>query len=206
MTAIAGLFNGRFEIPNNPATPTFPGITFLNGVPVSAFNPAQLDERQNETSQFGVLSYLHSGADVDFRVSAFTKYSTLHFRRDPSLSDVAFNGISQNALLKSFANGIQVDAVGKIAPDQTLRSGLLVSGERFTSQTVSSVLVQDGTDDFGNPTFGSTPATSFPSEVFASVAQDRLGLQQLAAGRMERHTGSDRQLWRRGSTPLTSSS
>ena len=31
VTAVAGVFNGRFEIPNNPATPTFPGITFLNG-------------------------------------------------------------------------------------------------------------------------------------------------------------------------------
>jgi outer membrane receptor protein involved in Fe transport len=171
LTAIAGLFNGRFEIPNNPATPNFPGITFLNGVPVSTRNPAQLDERQNETSQFGVLSYFHSGADVDFRVSAFTKYSTLHFRRDPTLSDIAFNGIAQNALLKSFANGIQVDASGKIGADHTLRSGLLATGERFTSQTISSVLVQDGTDDFGNPTFGSTPATSIPSEVFASIGR-----------------------------------
>ncbi len=171
LTAIAGQFNGRFEIPNNPATPKFGGITFLNDVPVSAFNPAQLDERQNETSQFGVLSYLHSGADVDFRISAFTKYSTLHFRRDPSVADIAFNGISQNALLKSFANGIQVDASGKIGADHTLRSGLLATGERCTSQTVSSVLVQDGTDDFGNPTFGSTPATSIPSEVFASIAR-----------------------------------
>jgi outer membrane receptor protein involved in Fe transport len=171
VTAIAGLFNGRFQIPDNPATPTFPGITFLNGIPVSTYNPALLDERQNETSQFGVLSYLHSGPEVDFRISAFTKYSTLHFRRDPTLSDIAFNGISQNALLKSFANGMQVDAVGKIADDHTLRSGLFMSGERFTSQTVSSVLVQDGVDPFGNPTFGSTPATSFPSEILASIGK-----------------------------------
>jgi outer membrane receptor protein involved in Fe transport len=171
VTAIAGLFNGRFEIPDNPATPDFLGITFLNGIPISAFNPAQLDERQNETSQFDVLSYLHSGAAVDFRISALTKYSTLHFRRDPSLSDIAFNGISQNALLKSFANGIQIDASGKIGADHTLRGGLLVTGERFTSQTVSSVLLQDGTDEFGNPTFGSTPATSFPSEIFASIGK-----------------------------------
>ena len=171
VTAIAGLFNGRFEIPDNPATPTFPGITFLNGNPVSAYNPALLDERQNETSQFGVLSYLHSGPEVDFRISAFSKYSTLHFRRDPTLSDIAFNGISQNAVLKSFANGMQVDAVGKIAADHTLRSGLLMSGERFTSQTVSSVLVQDGVDAFGDPTFGSTPATSFPSKIPASIGK-----------------------------------
>ena len=171
LTAIAGLFNGHFEIPNNPATPTFLGITFLNGIPVSTFNPAQLDERQNETSQFGVVSYLHSGAAVDFRISAFTKYSTLHFRRDPSVTDIAFNGIAQNALLKSFANGIHVDASGKIGADHTLRSGLLATAERFTSQTISSVLVQDGTDEFGNPTFGSTRATSIPSEVFASIAR-----------------------------------
>jgi TonB dependent receptor len=171
VTAIAGLFNGRFEIPDNPATPTFSGITYLNGIPVSAYNPALLDERQNETSQFGVLSYLHSGEAVDFRISAFTKYSTLHFRRDPTLADIAFNGISQNALLKSFANGMQVDAAGKIAADHTLRSGLFFSGERFTSQTVSAVLVQDGTDEFGNPTFGSTPATSYPSEIFASIGK-----------------------------------
>jgi outer membrane receptor protein involved in Fe transport len=171
VTAIGGLFNGRFEIPDNPATPTFPGITFLNGIPVSDYNPALLDERQNETSQFGVLSYLHSGPEVDFRISAFTKYSTLHFRRDPTLSDIAFNGISQNALLKSFANGVQVDAVGKIADDHTLRSGLFMSGERFTSQTISSVLVQDGVDESGDPTFGSTPATSFPSEILASIGK-----------------------------------
>jgi outer membrane receptor protein involved in Fe transport len=171
VTAIAGLFNGHFEIPNNPATPPFPGISFLNGLPISDFNPALLDERQNETSQFGVLSYLHSGEDIDLRISAFTKYSTLHFRRDPSLADIAFNGISQNALLKSFANGIQVDAAGKIAADHTLRTGLYLSGERFTSQTISSVLVQDGTDASGNPTFGSTPATSFPTETFAGIGK-----------------------------------
>jgi outer membrane receptor protein involved in Fe transport len=125
VTAIAGLFNGRFEIPNNPATPTFLGITFLNGVPVSTFNPAQLDERQNETSQYG----------------------------------------QRNA----------GRCRGKITPDHTLRSGLLMSGERFTSQTVSAVLVQDGTDAFGSPTFGSTPATSFPSEIFASIGKTGWG-------------------------------
>jgi outer membrane receptor protein involved in Fe transport len=171
VTAIAGVFNGHFEIPNNPATPTFPGITFLNGIPVSAFNPAQLNERQTETSQFGVLSYLHSGAAVDFRISVFTKYSTLDFQRDPALADLAFNGISQNALLKSFANGVQVDASGRIGADHTLRGGVFVAGERFTSETLSAVLVQDGTDAFGNPTFGSTPATSFPSEIFAGVGK-----------------------------------
>jgi outer membrane receptor protein involved in Fe transport len=171
VTAIAGLFDGRFEIPNNPSTPPFPGINFLNGEPISTFNPAQLDERQNETSQFAVLSYLHSDAAVDFRVSVFTKHSTLDFRRDPSLADIAFNGVAQNASLRSFANGVQLDVSHKIAANHTLRSGLLLEGERFTSQTRSSVLVQDGIDSAGNPTFGNTPATSIPSNVLASIGK-----------------------------------
>jgi outer membrane receptor protein involved in Fe transport len=170
VTVIFGLFNGHFEIPNNPAEPTFPGITFLDGIPVTAFNPAEFNERQTETSQFGVLSYLHSGPEVDWRISAFSKYSTLDFQRDPALADLAFNGISQNALLTSFASGVQIDASGRIGADHTLRSGLLFAGERFTSETLSAVLVQDGANSLG-PTFGSTPATSFPSEIFAGIAK-----------------------------------
>jgi outer membrane receptor protein involved in Fe transport len=171
VTAIAGLFDAHFEIPNNPFAPLFPGITFLDGIPVAAFNPSLLDERQDEAAEFAVLSYLHSGPEVDFRISAFTKYSTLAFHRDPMLADLAFNGISQNANLTSFAGGMQVDASGRIGLDHTLRAGLFAAGERFTSQTVSSVLIQDGSNASG-PTFGSTPATSFATEIDASLGQD----------------------------------
>lgn len=168
---IGGLFNGYFEIPNNPATPPFPGIGYLNGLPVSAFNPAELDERQTEISQFAVLSYLHSGSAIDFRVSAFTKYSTLDFRHDPTLADIVFNGVAQNASLRSFANGVQLDASGRIGTDHTLRAGVLLQAERFTSHTDSWVLLQDGVDSLGNPTFGSTAQTSTPTEIPASIAK-----------------------------------
>jgi outer membrane receptor protein involved in Fe transport len=171
LTFIASQFRGTFEIPNNPATPAFAGIGFLNAMPVSAFDPARLDERQTETSQFGLLSYLHSGKAVDFRISAFTKYSTLDFRRDQSLADIAFNGVAQDASLASFANGVQLDVSGRVAADHTLRTGLLVTAERFSSFTRSALLVQDGTDAAGNPTFGTTPATSIPTATDASVAK-----------------------------------
>jgi outer membrane receptor protein involved in Fe transport len=171
LTVIASQFRGAFEIPNNPATPAFAGIGFLNGMPVSAFDPARLDERQTETSQFGLLSYLHSGRTVDFRVSAFTKYSTLDFRRDPSLADIALNGVAQDASLASFANGMQLDVSGRVAADHTLRSGLLVTAERFRSLTRSALLVQDGTDAAGNPTFGTTPTSSIPIATDASIAK-----------------------------------
>src|SRR5208282_2176817 len=50
-------------------------------------------------------------------------------------------------------------------------TGLLVSGERYTSKTFSAVPVQFDIDAFGNPTFGSTPTTSFPSEILASIGK-----------------------------------
>lgn len=171
LTAIASQFRGTFEIPNNPATAPFAGIGFLNGMPISAFDPARLDERQTETSQFGLLSYLHSGKAVDVRISAFTKYSTLDFHHDPSVADIAFNGVAQDASLASFANGVQLDFSGRVAEAHTLRSGLLVAAERFRSFTRSALLVQDGTDAAGNPTFGTTPATSIPSASDASIAK-----------------------------------
>jgi outer membrane receptor protein involved in Fe transport len=114
---------------------------------------------------------LHSGRTVDFRVSAFTKYSTLDFRRDPSLADIAFNGVAQDALQTSFASGLQLDVSARIGADHTLRSGVQLEGERFTSQTSSALLLQDGTDAAGNPTFGTTPATSSPSPVLASIGK-----------------------------------
>ncbi len=170
VTTILSQFSGSFQIPNNPATPVFPGIGFLNGIPASAFNPAALNETQTETSSFGVLSYLHSSPAVDFRISGFSKYSTLDFHHDPSLADIVFNGVAQDASLGSFANGAEIDLVARIVGDHTLRSGLLVEAERFSSNTQSFVLAQDGTNAFG-PTFGSTPATSVPTEISASIAK-----------------------------------
>jgi outer membrane receptor protein involved in Fe transport len=170
VTTILSQFSGSFQIPDNPATPVFPGIGFLNGIPASAFNPAALDETQTETSSFGVLSYLHSGPAIDFRISGFSKYSTLDFHHDPSLADIVFNGVAQDASLGSFANGAEIDLVTRIVGDHTLRSGLLVEAERFSSTTRSFVLAQDGTNAVG-PTFGSTPATSTPTEIDAGIAK-----------------------------------
>jgi outer membrane receptor protein involved in Fe transport len=170
VTTILSQFSGSFQIPNNPATPVFPGIGFLSGIPASAFDPAALNETQTETSSFGVLSYLHSSPAVDFRISGFSKYSTLDFHHDPSLADIVFNGVAQDASLGSFANGAEIDLVTRIVGDHTLRSGLLVEAERFSSNTRSFVLAQDGTNAFG-PTFGSTPATSTPTEIDASIAK-----------------------------------
>ena len=141
VSAIAGAFDGQFQIPNNPGQPTTVTTTngTISGTPLSGFNSSNIDERQTETSQFLVLSYLRSEQDLNYQVSAFTKYSTAHFHPD-ALGDIAFNGIAQDTERTSFANGVQADGSYKLSATHTLRAGLLLTGEKVQADTNSSVL------------------------------------------------------------------
>ncbi len=156
VSAMFGEFNGLFQIPNNPGQSTFPGITAINGVPIAAFNSAQLNELQVEGSQFGAVSFLHSQGDLDFQVSAVSKYSFLQYYPDTLLGDLAFNGISEDAARTSWANDLQAEGTYRLAPNHTLRGGIFVSGEHVTAKTNSDVLDQTGTDSLGNPIFATT--------------------------------------------------
>jgi outer membrane receptor protein involved in Fe transport len=155
---MAGTFNGQFQIPDNPGQAPLAGISAIGNTPVSAFNSADLNEHQVESSSFAALSYLWSGEKLDFQASAFTKYSDLSFHPD-TLADLAFNGIGQQADRQSFANGLQLDGSYKLFADHTLRAGLILNEERVSSDTSSTVLAQIGVDPQGNPIFGTNPQT-----------------------------------------------
>jgi TonB dependent receptor/TonB-dependent Receptor Plug Domain len=155
VSVMFGEFNAHFQIPNNPGQPTLGGISAINGIPVSAFNSAQLNENQTEGAQFGAVSYLHTGQAFDFQVSAITKYSSLHYFPD-LLGDLAFNGIGQNAARTSWANNLQAEGTYRLTSDHTLRGGILVTGEHVTAKTSSDVLAQTGIDALGNPIFDTT--------------------------------------------------
>jgi outer membrane receptor protein involved in Fe transport len=158
ISVMAGEFNSQFQIPNNPGQSTLPGISAINGIPISGFNSAQLHEHQTEGSQFGAISYLHSGEDFDFDISGITKYSFLHYHPD-LLGDLAFNGIGQNAARTSWANDIQAEGTYRLTPTHTLRAGVLVSAEHVTAKTNSDVLDQIGTESLGNPVYATTTTT-----------------------------------------------
>jgi outer membrane receptor protein involved in Fe transport len=155
ISAVGGFFNGQFQIPNNPGQPTSVATAdgTINGTPLSNINPANLDERQTEQNEFLVLSYLHSEQELNYQLSAFTKYSWLHFHPD-AIGDIAFNGIAQDTARSSFANGLQADSSYELTPDHTLRAGLLLTGEKVQANTNSSVLPLA---DPATNTFGSTP-------------------------------------------------
>ena len=142
ISAFGGTSIGKFQIPNVPGQA--PAFT-VNGV--SDFDSAKLDLNQRETTHYGVLSYQHSGANLDLQVSPFVRYSKTEFRPDPNNGDIIFNGFADSATLSSLATGIQADGSTKVGADHTVRFGLFFQNERTRSAVTSRVL--DGSFDKG---------------------------------------------------------
>jgi len=133
ISAILGLYQGTFQIPDNPGqTPVFQYGSR------TSFNSATLNENQTESNDYAVLSYLKSEQDFDFQVSAFERYSRLAYAPDP-IGDLMFYGLAQTAIRSDMAQGLQTDGTYRLTTTHTLRAGALVTAERATSSTNSLV-------------------------------------------------------------------
>jgi outer membrane receptor protein involved in Fe transport len=106
-----------------------------------------LNEKQAEQNTFGVLALQKSVNGFDLQLSAFSRYSTLHFMPD-TVGDLVFNGIASDVYRRSFANGMQGDGAYQLNDAHTLRAGFTVTGESTQNSNVSTVLPLDGA---GNP-------------------------------------------------------
>jgi len=133
ITALFGIYQGAFQIPDNPGQPT---VYALGNRPY--FNSAALNERQTESNDYGVLSYLKTQDDYSFQVSAFERYSSLQYTPDQT-GDLLFYGLSQDAQRGDVAEGLQGDGSYNLASSHTLRFGFLFNAERATSSTESRV-------------------------------------------------------------------
>ncbi|HZK92370.1 MAG TPA: TonB-dependent receptor [Stellaceae bacterium] len=133
VSAILGTSRGQYQIPNNPGQMPGLGLT-VNGV--TTFDSTDLDENQREITHYGILALQKKLDDVDFQVSAFSRYSSVYFSPDP-LGDILFNGIAQTAYRRSVATGTQGDGSYRINDEHTLRAGYFIQGERSTSATAS---------------------------------------------------------------------
>ena len=138
---IAGASQGRFQIPNNPGQ--VPAFTVAGATDL---NSALLDQRQWESTYFGMVSLQKHYGNADFQLSGFARYSSLAYKPDP-FGDLMFNGIAPWANRNSFAAGVQGDGSWKVAPSHTLRGGFLVQRERVTSYSTSQVLPVDAAGD-----------------------------------------------------------
>ena len=129
--------NARFQIPNNPdQTPAYT----LNGVP--SFNSSALDENQHEQNYYAILSYLKSAGNLNYQVSAFTRYSGLLFEPDPA-GDLIYNGVASRIDRSIFSAGLQADGSYLLNDHHTLRAGLSFTAEYARVNTTSAVFPAD---------------------------------------------------------------
>ena len=147
---IGGYANDRFQIPDTP------GLGPANGFAVGSTTdfPSQLlNETQREVTAFALASYLHDGGRYTVQTSVFSRFSTLDFRPSP-IGDLLYTGISQDAFKRDVALGVQSEGVYRLTPAHTLRGGVIIQGERGTSDTSTQVLpvAADGST-------GATPET-----------------------------------------------
>jgi outer membrane receptor protein involved in Fe transport len=163
VSAVVGSFVGHFQIPNRPgATPSFT----VNGI--TDFDSTKVNENQQEQNHFVVLSYRKAAQDLSAQLSTYARYSTLAFRPDP-LADLLFNGIAQQVDRSSIASGVQADGSYVLTPNHTLGGGVLLSAERTSVQTTSSVLpAADGAQTSGQPftVFNSSGKTGYTYSVY----------------------------------------
>ena len=157
ITAILGTSNDIFEIPNQRGLqpsgldgivglgPVDPGTgdNILNVNGQTAFLSDNLNERQREITQYGIISYLHAQGAFDFQISAFGRFSSLYFTPD-AIGDLLYNGISQNAYKRDEAYGVQAEGAWHLGDSHTIRFGALYQADDLASRTSSLVLPVDG--------------------------------------------------------------
>ncbi|MDR6937236.1 TonB-dependent receptor [Luteibacter sp. 3190] len=137
LSFLFGATNNRFEIPNNPGqTPQFGYLDVTN------FDSARLDERQRETTRFGVLSLQGKLGTTAYQVSAGQRYSGLDFTPD-DIGDLMFNGVASDVRRANRASTLQADFSTPLGDDHTLRYGMYASFERATSTNDALVFPAD---------------------------------------------------------------
>ena len=151
LALIAGTYQGRFQIPNNPDQTAAFSLAGVSNVDTgfNAIPSANLDQNQREQNQYVVASLQQKRGALDYQASLFYQYSKLHYMPDPQGGDLVYNGVASNVTRSNSAVGLQFDASYQLDNAHTPRFG-----GSFTHQyTQSDNTVQAfPTDDAGNPT------------------------------------------------------
>ena len=173
LSFIGGGASARYQIPNN--INQVPNFTVLGN---STWDSSILDQRQWESTYFGIASLQKTYADFNMQLSGFARYSQLNYQPD-AIGDLLYNGFAPWAQRTSFATGVQGDASWKMAPKHTLRGGFLIQRERVTSfaQANTLPLVPDPSDPdapfiAGDTPFGITDSADLTGWTYSVYLQD----------------------------------
>jgi outer membrane receptor protein involved in Fe transport len=173
LSFIGGGASARYQIPNN--INQVPNFTVFGN---STWDSSILDQRQWESTYFGIASLQKSYQDFNMQLSGFARYSQLNYQPD-AIGDLLYNGIAPWAQRTSFATGVQGDASWKAAPRHTVRGGFLIQRERVTSfaQANTLPLVPDPADPDapaipGDQPFGLTDSSDLTGWTYSVYLQD----------------------------------
>ncbi len=128
VSAILGTSDNRFQIPDlTGQTPAY----VLNGV--SSYPSQAINEQQHEITRYGLLALQGTeGANLDYQLSLFSRYSRVLFSPDPT-ADLMYTGVASRILRSAIDNGVQADSTAHLNPSNTLRSGVFTSWEQVNN-------------------------------------------------------------------------
>ncbi|HKT30618.1 TonB-dependent receptor [Dyella sp.] len=153
LSFLFGVTNNRFQIPNNPdQTPQF---GYLD---VTDFNSADLNERQNEQTRFGMLALQGKLGDTSYQVALGQRFSGLQYYPD-DIGDLMFNGVAGQIEQSDRASTFQADFATPWGGTHTLRYGAYYEFDRAGTNTNSLVFP-------ANP--DGSQASTVPFNIFTS--------------------------------------
>ncbi|WP_024904238.1 TonB-dependent receptor [Robbsia andropogonis] len=144
ISVLFGSTSNQFQIPNTPGLATSYALAGHDG-----FDSSTLDDNQSELNNFAAVSLQGSiGAQLDYQVSLFTRYTRTHFTPDVA-GDLMFNGVASDDFHNDTTNGLQTDFTYRLNAKHTLRFGTLFQQEHAQFRDTVSVFP---TDADGNQT------------------------------------------------------
>ena len=144
ISVFAGGSNQDFQIPNYFGGQPGAGYQFQGQ---TAFPSQNLNQNQHEANAFVAASYLKTTDRFTGQISAFGRYSQLHYSPDV-LGELLYNGTTQTATKEDIAVGLQAEGAYKLNAHHTVRAGLIFEDDHGTSATTAFSFQ---TDDMGNP-------------------------------------------------------
>ena len=142
LSFIVGNADSRYQIPNNPGQETSYNLSGND-----SFDSRNLSQMQKESNRYAIATLQGvSDSDIDYQISAFTRYSGLDYRSD-YVGDLMISGSASNLDRSSFASGLQGDFSKKLNEKNTLRTGFYFNNERNHSSTENYVFDADSNGD-----------------------------------------------------------
>ena len=146
LSFIGGVSDQSFQLPNTPGLNSVddgPGYA-VNGV--DSFGSDHLNSNQLEKTDFAIVSYEKTTQNFTGQVSLFARTSQLTYTPDWD-AELAFNGVAQQANKRDTSLGLQAEGAWTLNPANTLRVGVILSGDHSVSKTLSHVFYLDNEGD-----------------------------------------------------------